>query len=196
MSDTVDGRVARRDRNRAAVLDAVVALFSEGTVDPTPEAVAARVGLSPRSVYRYFDDRDALLRAAIEHHLAEVAHLYRIHAIGEGPLDGRIDRFVAGRLRLYDAIAATARVARLRAATNPILGRQVEWTREVLREQIERHFAPELEALPPTRRRARLAAVDALTELESLDHYRVHRRFTAAETARLLTDALTALLTS
>lgn len=194
-SAPVDGRVARRDRNRAAVLDAVIDLFSEGVVDPGPEEVAQRVGLSPRSVYRYFEDRDDLTRAGIEHHLAKVSHLYAIDGVGEGPLGVRIDRFVAGRLGLYEAIAATARVARFHAATSPILHDSVEWSRRVLREQVAEQFAPELDELPARRREARLAAVDTLFELESLDHYRVHRGFTTAETAALLTDALAALLT-
>ena len=189
-----DGRMARRDRNRVAVLDAVIELFSEGNLDPTPEAVAQRVGLSPRSVYRYFDDRDALMRAAIDRHLESVWGLYLIHAIGEGDLDGRITRFVDGRLRLYEAIAATARASRMRAAANEIVRDQVELTRRALREQIEKHFGPELEALDPRRRRARIAAVDALCELESLDHYRIHRGFSSGETRNLLVDALHALL--
>ena len=49
----IDGRLARRDRNRAAVLDATIALFSEGDLDPAPELVAKRADISPRSVYRY-----------------------------------------------------------------------------------------------------------------------------------------------
>lgn len=79
-----DGRSARRDRNRLAVLDAVIELFSEGVLEPTPDDVAARVGLSARSVYRYFVDRDALLRAAIDRSFERVMPLYLIHAIGEG----------------------------------------------------------------------------------------------------------------
>jgi len=73
-----DGRSARRDRNRLAVLDAVIELFSEGVLEPTPDDVAARVGLSARSVYRYFVDRDALLRAAIDRSFERVMPLYLI----------------------------------------------------------------------------------------------------------------------
>lgn len=189
-----DGRIARRDRNRNAVLDAMVELFSEGDLDPSPEAVARRVGLSPRSVYRYFDDREGLLRSAIDRHLDHVWPLYLIHEIGEGPLGERIERFVDGRLRLYEAIAPTARASRMRAPSNEIIRERLELTRRGLRDQIEKHFAPELTALDPMRGQARLAAVDALCEMESLDHYRIHRGFSVEETRALLTDALHALL--
>ena len=190
----VDGRVARRDRNRTAVLDAVLELFAEGNVDPGPDVVALRVGLSARSVYRYFEDREALLRAAIDRNLEITIPLYLIHAIGEGSLDERIDRFVTARLRLYGAIAATSRAARVQATANEIIREQVEVTRRALREQIDKQFAPELDALPARRRRSIGAAADALCQLESLDLYRLHRGFSSTETRSLLIDALHALL--
>lgn len=190
----VDGRLARRDRNRAAVLDAIIDLFTEGDLDPSPELVARRAGISPRSVYRYFDDREALQREAIAHHLTKVLPFAQIPDLGEGPLHRRIPTFVAHRLRLYETVAATARATRQRAATDDIVREQLEWTRRNLRGQIERQFAPELDAMPPRTRRARVAALDALCELEALDHYRVHRGFSTSETETLLVDALHALL--
>ena len=192
----IDGRLARRDRNRTAVLDAMLALFTEGDLDPTPEQVARRAGISPRSVYRYFDDREALLRAAIDHHLQSVWHLYVFHGIGEGPFEQRVTAFAAHRLRLYEAIGSTARATRRRASTDEILREQLELTRRALREQVEKQFAPELDAMPARARRARLAAADALCELETLDLYRLHRGFSTTDTEALLADALRALLTS
>ena len=191
-----DGRLARRDRNRLAVLDAVIELFAEGVLDPTPDDVAARVGLSVRSVYRYFDDRDALVRAAISRHLDRTLPLFLIHGIGEGPLDERIDRFVSSRLRLYEAVAAAFRASRVRGAEDEVIREQVEATRRALRDQTEKHFAPELAALDVPRRRARSAAVDTLTQFDTLDLYRVHRGFSSSEVRVLLADALDALLTS
>lgn len=185
-----DGRSARRDRNKLAVLDAALELFTEGFVDPDPEMVAARCGLSPRSVYRYFEDHEALLRAAIDRNLEVVLPLYLLHAIGEGPLDDRIERFVSGRLRLYEAIAATSRAARVRAATSEIVADQVELTRQALRGQVEKHFAPELRSLPAKQRRLRTATLDALCQIETLDQYRLHQSLSLKETHLLLVEAL------
>ncbi len=190
-----DGRLARRDRNRTAVLDAIVELIAEGDLDPTPERVAGRAGISPRSVYRYFDDREVLLRAAISHHLASVWHLYHFHRIGEGSLAARIADFAAHRVRLFEAIGPAARATRIRAVVDDILREQLELTRRALRDQIEKQFAAELDAMPARTRRARVAAMDALCELEALDHYRIHRRFSTTETEALLADALESLLT-
>ncbi len=190
----VDGRVARRDRNRAAVIDAAIELFSEGVLDPDPEEVAGRCGVSPRSVYRYFENRTELLQAAIDRHFESVRPLTLIHAIGEGDLDERIERFVTGRVALYEAVAPSARAARRRAETSEIVREQVELTRQRLQEQVDRHFAPELRALPAPRRRSVAAAVDTLCQFEGLDHYRFHRRLSADRTRAMLVDALHLLL--
>ena len=196
ITESTDGRLARRDRNRAAVLDAMLALFTEGDLDPSPEQVAARAGISPRSVYRYFEDREALLRAAISHQLDGVWHLYVFHGIGEGPIDDRVAAFATHRVRLYEAIGATARATRMRAATDEILREQLELTRRALREQIEKQFAPEFGAMPARIRRSRVAAIDAMCELEALDHYRDHRGFSTTQTEALIADAIRALLTT
>jgi AcrR family transcriptional regulator len=147
-------------------------------------------------VYRYFDDREALLRAAIGHHLDSVWHLYHFHRIGEGPIDVRLVDFASHRVHLFEAIGATARATRSRAVTDEILREQLELTRRALRDQIEKQFAPELAAMPARTRRARVAGMDALCELEALDHYRLHRGFSTTETEALLVDALRALLTT
>jgi AcrR family transcriptional regulator len=191
----VDGRSAIRDRNRDAVLDAVLDLFSEDNLSPGPEEVAGRAGLSVRSVYRYFDDHDALSRAAIERQLERVGPLLLLPAIGEGALDDRIARFVEARLRLQAAAGPALRATRIRATFDPVVRDQFEADRVRLREQIGRQFAPELSAMAPDRARSRLAAVDALSAFESVDHYLVHRAFDPAEAAALLADALRALLT-
>ncbi len=191
---TADGRTARRDRNKDAVLDAVVELFTEDNLDPGPDQVARRVGLSSRSVYRYFEDREALVRAAIDRHLEKVRPLSLIHAIGKGPLEARIERFVEARIRLHDAIGATARASRRRAPSDPIIAAQVRRTRRLLAEQVEMHFEPELRALPPTMRRSTTAACDTLCQLEALDHLRLHLGLSLADTRRVMGVALRSLL--
>ena len=190
----VDGRSAIRDRNRNAVLDAVLDLFSEDNLSPGPEEVALRVGLSVRSVYRYFDDHDSLTRSAIARNIERVTPLFLIPAIGEGDLADRVTRFVDTRLRLQAEVGATVRAARIRATFDPLVAEDVNAARAFLREQVGRHFAPELSTGDPVRDASRLAAVDALTTFDSLDHYLVHRGLPSAEARLLLVDALDALL--
>jgi AcrR family transcriptional regulator len=190
----VDGRSAIRDRNRDAVLDAVLDLFREDNLSPGPEEVALRVGLSVRSVYRYFDDHDSLTRAAIARNIEKVTPLFLIPAIGEGELDGRIDRFVDARLRLQSAVAPTFRAARIRATFDPLVSDDLDASRRFLRAQIERHFAKELQLFDAAQAAARTAGVDALFMFEALDHYLVHRNLTPTDARPLLVDSLGALL--
>lgn len=195
MSDAdVDGRTARRDRNRSTVLDAVLALFSEGNLQPRPEDVAARSGVSLRSVYRYYSDPGALLRAAMRRHLENVAPLLHIDAIGEGPLPERVERFVDARLRLYQAIAPAARAARLAVRDNEVIRARMGETEELLRLQVHRHFEPELSSLRPRFRRAISDAIDALVQLEALDYLFVERALADRQVAETLRVAIAQLL--
>ena len=70
-----DGRRQRRERNRDAVVDALLAIVADGDLAPSADAVAARAGLSTRSLFRYFDDVDDLCRAAIARQHERVAAL-------------------------------------------------------------------------------------------------------------------------
>ncbi|MBL8774300.1 MAG: TetR/AcrR family transcriptional regulator [Acidimicrobiales bacterium] len=192
---SVDGRTARRDRNRDAVLDAVIELFTEGQVELVAADVAERSGVSLRSVYRYFDDLEALARAAIARQTERFAPLAALADDRSGTLDERIDRIVDVRLRLYEAVGATRRAAIQRAASNPILADQLERTRVLLDRQVEALFAPELDALDPKVRATVAPALDLLLTFESYDQLRRTRRLSGAETRRVLRATLARLLT-
>ena len=192
--ERIDGRGARRDRNRAAVVAAVVALFEEGVLAPDPEEVAARSSVSVRSVYRYFEDRDDLLLASLAHHQRQYAHLGLISEIGQGTLEDRIDRFLDSRLALHETIGATARTARALARGQELHRRQLDRAHANFRRQVELQFAPELKAMGARRRKVVEPAVDVLCQFESLDLLRLHRGLTARETRRVLAEMLATLL--
>ena len=62
IESSTDGRVLRRERNRAEIVDALLALLREGHVEVSAAQIAERARLSERSVFRYFDDLDDLYR--------------------------------------------------------------------------------------------------------------------------------------
>jgi len=186
----VDGRSARRDRNRLAVIDAAIELFSEGNLRPDSASIALRCGLSPKSVSRYFEDIDSLIATAAARQMEQVFPLYQIHAIGQGPLQQRIDEFVRVRLKAYEVMVATFRAASLLALKQPEIHKYLDDARSMAREQIDAHFATELKPLAPAERQSRVATVDALFQAETLDYYRVYRRFSVGLTRTMLVDAL------
>ena len=168
MTTELDGRRARRQQNRAAVLDALAELYGEGTYEPSAAEIAERAGLSPRSLFRYFDDVDDLNRATIDQQLDRARPLLAVDVRPEDPTVTKVERLVAARLRLYDDIAPVARAARICAWRHPVLAEQIATTRSYLRHQLERLFAPELDALGPERAAA-LAAADALCSFEAAE---------------------------
>jgi TetR/AcrR family transcriptional regulator of autoinduction and epiphytic fitness len=194
VGNEVDGRTARRDRNRIAVLDAVLELFSEGDLVPSPDDVARRSGVSLRSVYRYVADADDLIRSAIERNLEKVEPLFLIDDLGTGSFPHRLEVFLGARMRVYEAIAATARASRLAASRSEVIRSQLERGRRVMRAQLERQFAPELDRLDGEPRDAVLAAADALTQIETIDLYRHNRGLSSQQTREMLHVALRALL--
>jgi AcrR family transcriptional regulator len=189
----VDGRTARRDRNRDRVLDAVIELFTEGEV-PAPATVAARSGVSLRSVYRYVEDTDALARAAIGRHLERAAPLLEVEALTEGDLFERADRLVAARLRFHDEVGATVRAAVARANANPALAERLADSRGEVRAQVSEAFGPELAALPDDAALAASAAIDALLQVEALDHLRTTCAMPVRQAHAVLVSAIVALL--
>jgi AcrR family transcriptional regulator len=189
-----DGRSARRGRNRLAVIDAAVELFSEGNLRPTTTEIAFRCGLSPKSVSRYFEDVDSLIAAAAARQMEIVFSLFQIHAIGQGPLERRIDEFVQMRLKAHEVIGGTSRAANLLAFKQPAVRKHLDGAQRLARKQIGLHFETELAPLPSARRESRIAAIDALLQFDSLDYFRQLRRFSFSATHANLVEALTLLL--
>lgn len=190
---SADGRTARRDRNREAVLDAVLELFGEDAVQPTPDQVAERSGVSLRSVYRYFEDMDALVRAAMTRHMNRAAPLFALAEATEGTTDERVARLVAQRLALHAEVAPVARAATLRAGANALIARRLAEQKATLRRQVDDVFDAEL-AGTGAAGRERAAAIDVLIGFESLDHLRRERGLAVPAVERVLIRAVTAIL--
>lgn len=187
---SIDGRTARRDRNRDAVLDAAIELFGEGHIPPTPAAVAERSGVSLRSVYRYFADHDALVTAAVARFVERNEGLFVLDVPVDVPLGQRIEGLVEARLRLYEALAPVVRVVTRQGDDLPLLNERLATRRRLLTEQVLELFAQELASAG-----AGIAdAVDALTQFESLEHLRSHRALSRRRTHSALVDGLGRLL--
>jgi AcrR family transcriptional regulator len=190
----VDGRTARRNRNLDAVLDAVLELFTEDSLEPGAADVAERSGVSLRSVYRYFDDTEALVRAAIARNLEHVQPLFEIDDLGEGPLQGRIERIVDRRLTLYEETAPMTRASLRRASGNELIREQLDRSQRAMRAQVEQMFAPERADLSAPVDREVVAALDVLLGFPTLEHLRRTRGLSPAEARAVLLRAVTAML--
>jgi AcrR family transcriptional regulator len=186
----VDGRRLRRQLNREAVLDALVELFEEGVFAPTTDDVAERAGISPRSLFRYFDDVDDLHHAAVDRQLALARPLLELDVSAGASTVAKIEALVEARIRLHESTEAAARSVRLAAHRHPVLAEQLHEGRAFLRRQVRDLFAVELRG----DRASLLPAVDALCSFEVFDLLRIAQGMSRARTAATLVEALTALL--
>lgn len=190
-----DGRRLRRDRNRDAVVHALLNLYNEGNLNPSTEEIAVRSGVSARSLFRYFDDVDDLCQAAINQQQHNVRHLYNVEFDSTLDLRGRAAALVAQRAELFEAVESVAIVSRLRAPFQLIVADTLTQGRRYLRSQLARLFAPELERLGPLSA-TRLAAADILTSFETWLLLRDDQRLTRAKASAAMADGLVALLTA
>ena len=175
-STAVDGRTARRDRNRTAVLDAILDLIQEGNPLPTVAEISERSGTSHRSLFRYFDDLDSLFAEAILVAYGRYAPLARIHRFGQGTLSERIENLVAQRVALYEVLAPLVQTGRRRkGATEPMELAMAQYLGP-MRDQLATHFAPEFAACDPGSRDGLLDALEALSSVDAFEFLRRTQR--------------------
>jgi AcrR family transcriptional regulator len=172
LDDDLDGRHLRRERNREAVVDALLELYNEGNFEPSANEIAERAGSSPRSLFRYFDDVDDLCSEAIRRQEDRVRHLVDIAAGPSASLADRITALIDSRVALFEAIDSVGQVARIRAPFQPLIAAELAQGRTFLRNQVKRLFAAELADLDAAGTTAVLSAIDVLCSFES---YRLMR---------------------
>jgi TetR/AcrR family transcriptional regulator of autoinduction and epiphytic fitness len=191
----VDGRVARSLRTRGAIVEALIALIQDGTVQPTVEEIAARAGVAPRTVFQHYPDREALFAAVSEWmwvHLDEL--MGAIDA--SGPFEDRLDAVVVQRVRVYEWITPVRRAALLMEPTLVSVREALERVRGRKRADAARVFARELEARPGPERPVVEASLGAVTCWSAWDALRAQQGLDVAEAAAVLRHGMRAVLTA
>jgi AcrR family transcriptional regulator len=176
VNDPVDGRTLRRTRNRTAVITALLDM----------------IRVSHRSIFRYFDDLDDLVRTAIDQAFQDAEPLSRITDIGRGTLEDRVRVYVDERLALFDYVNGPMQVARMRSSSIPSIDEEIAVVAEAFRVQIAQHFATELDAVPDAHRDD---IVSAVLVLSSYDAYVIHTTWLANDRDHMRSSWNTALLT-
>jgi AcrR family transcriptional regulator len=171
----LDGRLARRETTRSAVVDALLALIEEGDRRPTAPRIAERAGVSLRSVFQHFTDLEALFAVAADRQTARIAAL--VHPVPTtGPLRGRIDVFVAQRARVCEAVAPVRRAALLMEPFSHEIAGRLRRGRTLARGEVARVFARELARRRPAARRELLEALTVASAWSTWEALRAHQR--------------------
>jgi AcrR family transcriptional regulator len=152
-------RADATERTRVAILAAVQAGFREEPGrDLSLEAIAARAGVSTRTVIRQFGSKEGLMEAAI---VAGIAEMAAARHAEPGDVEGAVGKLVDHYERDGDEVvrwlASAERLPPVRRVTERGTKLHLEW--------VEAIFAPDLDALPRGERRARRAALATVTDV-------------------------------
>jgi AcrR family transcriptional regulator len=192
-SEQRDGRTVRAERTRQALVEALLALLDEGQPKPTAAEIAARAGVSERSVFQHFPDREALLEAvAREQYTRVVPTLVPVDS--SLPLEERIDQFARQRARLYERIGGVRRAGLLIEHESSSVAGWLTSARQAKAAEAERVFRRELDALAPDEREPLRAALVMVCSWAAWESWRTHQRLSVARSRAALEAALRALL--
>jgi AcrR family transcriptional regulator len=152
-------RADATERTREAILDAAQELFrADPQLDPSLDAVAARAGVSTRTVIRQFGSKEGLLEAAIA---AGVEASQTTRHAEPGDVEGAVRAIVAHYEAMGDDVmrwlALADRLPFVRRVTESGTESHYAWVEEV--------FAPDLVGLPRGAHRARRAALATATDV-------------------------------
>ena len=188
-----DGRRARGERTRLAVLEALLHLVEQGELRPTAQAVAEEAGVALRTVYHHFEDVEALRRMALDLQLRRHSELLA-PVDQKADLDDRI-RVVARQCRkLFEAVTPIRRAAMFDEQSSPEMAEGLRRARLVRRNFVTGAFGAEL-AKRSAEGRTLHDAIDAATSWESWYYTRSSLDRSAGAAEKILALTLHDLLT-
>jgi TetR/AcrR family transcriptional regulator, regulator of autoinduction and epiphytic fitness len=190
-----DGRTVRAERTRQSLVDALLGLLDAGERSPTAAQIARRAGVSERSLFQHFPDREALFEAVARQQYERVMPTLRpIDA--SLPLEERIDQFTRQRARLYEMIGGVRRAALLIEHESPSVAGWLTAARRAKAADVERVFRRELEAIPGDEREPLRAALIAICAWPAWDSWRTHQRLGVNRARAAMAAAIGALFSA
>ena len=188
-----DGRTVRAERTRQALVDALLELLHEGELQPTAERIAQRAGVSERSLFQHFADREALYQAVALQQYERMAPTLEPIDVSL-PLEERIDAFVEQRARLLEAITPVRRAALLLEPNSEVVSGWLQSVRRQKAREVERAFRRELEEIEQPERGLILGALVSAAAWTAWESLRAHQRLSVDRARGAMRTALAALL--
>jgi AcrR family transcriptional regulator len=185
MEQAIDGRVTRGQRNREAIVDALLACYEAGFLRPSVDEVAARAGVSARSVHNHFEDVEALRAEVAQRQSERFVHLLE-------PMPAKLTRreriaeTVARRAEAYEAITPVRRAALLSVHDSPTIASNLA--------KLDRRLRRQLDQLFPGVGSETLDALDATLSWDTWHRLRTAQGCSVTRASRVLDHMVTALL--
>jgi AcrR family transcriptional regulator len=191
--EPADGRTARSHRTRRAIIDAMRTLHAEGDLRPTALRIAERAGVSLRTVWQQFEDREALLVEAVRRDRDILRSLLDQVEL-DRPLAARVDAFVGQRVHVLEEMTPTWRAARIHEPFSDQLRIDKKRKTDRGRRELELVFAPELAQVTGQRRDQLLDALHAVSIWPFWESLRTDLGLSPARARDLVKATFTALL--
>jgi TetR/AcrR family transcriptional regulator, regulator of autoinduction and epiphytic fitness len=189
-----DGRVARGQRTRHNVGEALMELLRAGDLDPTAKEVAMRAGVSLRLVFHHFADMDDLYEFVgtlqLRRQWADMPQLSPKLA-----LSTRIERTVAHRAAFFEEIAQVRHALARRSFSSAGVRQVVRAADSLFFEDLKATFAPELAELPGVARAEYLGALDTCTSWDAWERLRTTSGAEVRSARRVMSLMVAALFT-
>lgn len=176
------------------MVQAVLSIVQEQGGGPFPGAgeVAARAGVSERTVFRHFADLDSLFLAAQDQQ-RPVIDAYLQPVPMEPDLEGRVAALVKLRARLYEEISPVRRIAARLAAAHPVMAEVLNEAYRQSRRQVTAAFAPELSRSGHAKA-AVLDEIDLIASWPVWDTLRTRQGCSVDRTRKIVSELLTSVL--
>jgi TetR/AcrR family transcriptional regulator of autoinduction and epiphytic fitness len=192
-ADSRDGRTVRAERTRRALVDALLALLDEGELRPTAERIAERAGVSERSLFQHFRDREQLYEAVARQQYERLMPTLK-PVDASLPLSDRLDAFVEQRARIYELSKGVRRAALLLEPDSGAVAGWLATARKTKAADAERVFRRELERAPEAERPALRAALVSATAWTAWESYRFHQGLGAGRAKAAMRASIAALV--
>ena len=180
----IDGRTRRGERNREAIIDALIACYDDGILRPSVQEVAERAGVSARSVHNHFVDVETL-RSEVAQRQWERCSRFTVALDLDLSVPERVEQLVAQRAALYEEVTPVRRAALLSVDKSPTIAANLARLDRTLRRQLERAFAVEPDVLD---------AIDAVASWDTWNRLRRAQGCSVARARRILTRTIRTII--
>ena len=191
----IDGRLARSQRARAAIIKSLMELLEEGNLDPSAQAVAERAGVSLRLVFHHFKDMESLFTEmfAAMFQLRILPHL-PFPTGDDGPFPERLELFVQKRAALFESVGPLRRAGKMKEYASPAIAAALDQGRVANAVPVITTFTPELDAQPEELRPTLTSAIVMASSFPAWDTMRRHQGLSVDDAKKVIAETLRRLL--
>ena len=183
-----DGRIQRSERSRQVIIDALLALINEGVLTPTAQQVADRASVAIRTVFRHFDDMEALY-AEVDAAIRPFYEGMFLNVDRTGSLAERVLHAVECHADAYEQLALFNDMTAVMLWRSEVISKVYARNQRNLRKDLD-NWLPELKELSSENREA----IDAIASYEFLSRLQKHQGLSKQVCVKLITNLIMGLL--